>query len=65
MWLVREDWKFEDFFQLTGTEEHALKKLIAAQMALSYGDNKRDHSVGGIHPFDPDVLKRPSGPPTS
>ena len=60
MWLVREDWKFEDFFQLTGIEEHALKKLVAAQMAFSYGDDKRDcyaHGVGGIHPFDPDVLK--------
>ena len=63
MWgvlVIREDWKFEDFFRLSVIDEHALKKDMAAKLGLSYGDDTRAcyaHSVGGIHAFDPKILE--------
>ena len=63
MWgvlVIREDWKFEDFFRLSVIDEHVLKKDIAAKLGLSYGDDTREcyaHSVEGIHAFDPKILE--------
>jgi hypothetical protein len=58
--LVREEWMYDDFFSLSTIDEHALKKLIAKKLDLSYGDVTAvawAHSVQGVPAFDPVALQ--------
>ena len=56
--IEKKDWVYEDFFAMTGTEELTVKKAIAQQLGIPYGQvNRKDDddefatTIGGIPAF--------------
>ena len=55
-------WRFEDFFKLSPTDEHAMKRQLAVKLRVRYTDVVNGNkpfacSVNGIAPYDPDAMK--------
>ena len=62
MAATTQPWRFEDFFKLSPTDEHAMKRQLAVKLRVRYTDVVNGNkpfacSVNGIAPYDPDAMK--------